>query len=138
MLETNSEKHIYFHDIISSMSYALDLIDGQPAGHSLRCCWIGMHIGQYIGLSDQQKHDLYYTLLLKDAGCSSNAARLCELYGSDDILIKRAFKEVDSQDKRLLAKFIFKYCGLRGGAASNTCCVQHLVKNQKNVIFCVF
>ena len=118
MLLINSDKNIYFHDIIGSMSYALDLTDGQPAGHSLRCCWIGMHIGQYLNLSPQHQHDLYYMLLLKDAGCSSNASRLCELYGSDDILVKRAFKEVDSQDKRLLAKFILKYCGLKGSSLS--------------------
>jgi HD-GYP domain-containing protein (c-di-GMP phosphodiesterase class II) len=108
-----SEKKIYFHDIISSMSYALDLTEGQPPGHSLRCCWIGMHLGQYLNLSEQQEHDLYYTLILKDSGCSSNAARLCELYGSDDRTVKNAFKELDSQNKKLLAKFVFKYCGLQ-------------------------
>lgn len=32
--------------IIGSLSYALDLTEGLPAGHSLRSCWIGMHVGQ--------------------------------------------------------------------------------------------
>lgn len=81
---------VYFSDIIASLSYALDLTEGQPPGHSLRCCWIGMHIGDCCELSEQQKFDLYYTLLLKDIGCSSNAARLCALYGSDDRLVKEA------------------------------------------------
>ena len=116
MLLNKPEKNIYFHDIISALSFALDLTQGQPAGHSLRCCWIGMHIGQYLNLSEQQQHDLYYTLILKDAGCSSNAARLCELYGSDERIVKNAYKEVDSQDKRLLAKFVLKYCGLEGNS----------------------
>ena len=31
--------------IIGALSYALDLTEGLPAGHSLRCCWIGMHVG---------------------------------------------------------------------------------------------
>ena len=28
----NLEKKLYFHDVISSMSYALDLTEGQPTG----------------------------------------------------------------------------------------------------------
>ncbi|HRD70184.1 MAG TPA: HD domain-containing phosphohydrolase [Legionella sp.] len=111
MLATHNDKTIYFHEIINAMSYALDLTEGQPAGHSLRSCWIGMHLGQYLNLSEQQQHDLYYTLILKDAGCSSNAARLSLLYGSDDRVVKNAFKTVDNQDQRMLAKFVIKYCG---------------------------
>ncbi len=125
MLSFNSGKKIFFHDIIHSMSYALDLTEGQPAGHSLRCCWIGMNIGQYLNLSEQQLHDLYYTLILKDAGCTSNAARLCELYGTDERIIKNAYKTIDSQDKRLLAKFVFKYCGLDG---TNLSKIKHIMK----------
>lgn len=114
MILNNSEQKIYFHDIISALSYALDLTQGQPAGHALRCCWIGMHIAQRLNLTVQQQHDLYYTLILKDSGCSSNAARLCELYGSDDRKVKGAYRAVDTQDKLLLAKFILKHCALGG------------------------
>lgn len=35
-----------------------------------------MHIGREIGLSEREIWELYYTLLLKDLGCRSNAARL--------------------------------------------------------------
>ena len=57
-------------ELISSLSYALDITEGQPEGHSIRSCWIGMHIGQGIGLPPQQLWDLYYAILLKDLGCS--------------------------------------------------------------------
>ncbi len=76
-------------EVIGSLSYALDLTEGQPAGHSLRCTWIGMHIGRALTLTPDQLSDLYYTLLLKDAGCSSNAARLWELYGGDERQVKQ-------------------------------------------------
>ena len=81
-------------ELISALSYALDLTEGQPEGHCVRCCWIGMHIGRRIGLSDEALWGLYYTLLLKDLGCSSNAARICELYLTDDLAFKRDFKTV--------------------------------------------
>lgn len=65
--------------VLTSLTYALDLTEGQPAGHCLRCAWIGMRVARELGIDGDELQDLYYTLLLKDAGCSSNAARLCEL-----------------------------------------------------------
>lgn len=81
-------------ELIGAFSYALDITEGQPAGHCLRACWIGSHIGRALGLSPQDREDLYYTLLLKDLGCSSNAARICELYEADDRAFKQGYKTV--------------------------------------------
>jgi HD-GYP domain-containing protein (c-di-GMP phosphodiesterase class II) len=81
-------------EIVAAFSYALDITEGQPAGHCVRACWIGIQIGKAIGLGEAQLHDLYYTLLLKDLGCSSNAARICELYETDDRAFKQGYKTV--------------------------------------------
>ncbi len=98
-------------EIIGALSYALDLTEGQPPGHCLRACWIGMHTGRKLGLGAEALSDLYYTLLLKDTGCSSNAARLWELYGGDDLATKRDFKLVDSQSLLQLARFVLRHAG---------------------------
>jgi len=37
-------------ELISALSHALDITEGQPEGHCVRCCWIGMHIGRVIGI----------------------------------------------------------------------------------------
>ena len=79
-------------ELVSALSHALDLTEGQPAGHGVRCCWIGMNVGRELGLSEAQLSDLYYMLLLKDVGCSSNAARMCQLFLNDDHGLKRDFK----------------------------------------------
>jgi putative nucleotidyltransferase with HDIG domain len=81
-------------EVISAFSYALDLTEGQPAGHCIRACWIGMQVGSVLQLSQQELGDLYYVLLLKDLGCSSNAARICELYEADDLAFKHGYKTV--------------------------------------------
>ena len=73
---TEALSSIRLSDIISALSYALDLTEGQPMGHSVRACMIGMRLAQQIGMSVDDQADLYYALLLKDAGCSSNASRL--------------------------------------------------------------
>jgi len=95
-------------EVISALSYALDLTEGQPAGHSVRCCWIGMYIGKLLDLDQNDLWDLYYTLLLKDAGCSSNAARLYELYGGDERKIKHDYKTVNGDKLKDIARFVFQ------------------------------
>jgi putative nucleotidyltransferase with HDIG domain len=98
-------------EAIGMLSYALDLTEGQPPGHCIRCCWIGLHIGRRLGLDTGRLSDLYYTLLLKDAGCSSNAARLWQLYGGDDRLVKHDYKTVDSQSLLQLGQFVLHHSG---------------------------
>ena len=81
-------------ELVGAFSYALDLTEGQPPGHCVRACWIGSHVGRELGLSAAERSDLYYTILLKDLGCSSNAARICELYEADDRAFKQGYKTV--------------------------------------------
>ena len=71
-------------ELIGALSHALDMTEGQPKGHCVRCAWIGMAVAQDLGLDSRERWELYYTLLLKDLGCSSNAARICALYLTDD------------------------------------------------------
>jgi HD-GYP domain-containing protein (c-di-GMP phosphodiesterase class II) len=98
-------------EIIGALSHALDLTEGQPPGHGMRCAWIGVHIGQRLMPEAGRLSDLYYTLLLKDAGCSSNAARLWELYGGDERLIKHNYKTVDAQSFLALGQFVLSHTG---------------------------
>ncbi|MHB0974602.1 MAG: HD-GYP domain-containing protein [Thiobacillus sp.] len=107
-----STKALSLSAIIGSLSYALDLTEGLPAGHSLRCCWVGMHVGRQMGMDSEALSHLYYTLLLKDAGCSSNAARLFELYGTDDRQVKRDFKQVDTDSLMRLGRFVLSHVGV--------------------------
>ncbi|SBS35174.1 Cyclic di-GMP phosphodiesterase response regulator RpfG [Marinomonas spartinae] len=83
-------------ELILSLTTALDMTEGQPVEHCMRCCWIGMHIGKALQLNEQQLYDLFFTILLKDTGCSSNAARICQLYGTDERQLKNGFKTMDT------------------------------------------
>lgn len=83
-------------EIISALSYALDLTEGQPMGHAINCCALGMKLAEQLGLSHGEKSALYYALLLKDSGCSSNAARLQQIFGGDELRTKREFKTTDT------------------------------------------
>ncbi|WP_028454918.1 HD-GYP domain-containing protein [Chitinilyticum litopenaei] len=115
-------------ELIGSLSYALDITEGQPEGHCVRCCWIGIHIGRQIGLPDGELWQLYYTLLLKDLGCSSNAARICELYLTDDREFKRDFKLVGSNLSQVLG-FVFAHTGRSSNWSKRLSAILNILRN---------
>lgn len=83
------------HETISALSFALDLTEGAVPGHALRSCLLAMRLGSAIGLRTAELDQLYYAALLKDAGCSSNAARMCQIVGGDDRRVKAGAKLAD-------------------------------------------
>ena len=86
---------ISLSEIISALSYALDLTEGAVHGHALRTCLIGMRIAHEAKLPSDQTSGLYFALLLKDIGCSSNASRLSQIVGGDDRAMKAGVKFED-------------------------------------------
>jgi HD-GYP domain-containing protein (c-di-GMP phosphodiesterase class II) len=117
-----------FSELIGSLSHALDLTEGQPKGHCIRVCWIGSQIGLKLALGVAELRELYYTLLLKDLGCSSNAARICELYLTDDLSFKRDFKTVGDGLPDVL-RFVFSHTGLKAGLAGRLRSVANILRN---------
>ena len=84
-------------ELLGALSHALDLTDGQPPGHTLRACLVGMRLAEELGLPAAERQALYYALLLKDAGCSSNAARFAAVFGSDDQAVKPRMRAADTR-----------------------------------------
>ncbi|MEO6395346.1 MAG: HD domain-containing phosphohydrolase [Devosia sp.] len=105
-------KQIQLAELVSALSYALDLTEGQPAGHSVRACWIGIHIGMELGFDPSALTELYYAILLKDVGCSSNAARICQLYVTDDLTMKAAAKYLDHTPPQFLW-YLISHAGMK-------------------------
>ena len=114
--------------LLGALSYALDITEGQPEGHCVRSCWIGTQIGLELGLDSRQLHDLYYTLLLKDLGCSSNAARICELYLTDDLSFKRDYKRVSGALPEVVG-FVLGHTGLQAPLATRFRSILNIFQN---------
>lgn len=96
-------ERVSLSEVLSALSYALDLTEGATAGHTLRTCLIGMRIADETGVSPADRSALYYAILLKDAGCSSNAGRMASMFGSDDQWVKPRMKVVDWHQRLRLA-----------------------------------
>lgn len=115
-------------ELLGALSHALDLTEGQPRGHCIRCCWIGTQLGMKLKLWPDEISDLYYTLLLKDLGCSSNAARICQLYLADDIGFKRDVKLIDGSLPQAL-RFVLGHTGLEKSLAERFRAIINILRN---------
>lgn len=112
---TGGAGRVSLSELLSALSRALDMTEGQPPGHTLRTCFIGMRLAGSVGLGEAEQTALYYALLLKDAGCSSNAARMASLFGSDDRAVKYRMKFPDWHRRFGLALATARSVAVDGG-----------------------
>src|SRR5688572_25048109 len=127
-IKTADTSSVSLAELVGAFSYALDITEGQPAGHCVRACWIGTNLGRALGLPSSDLHNLYYTLLLKDLGCSSNAARICELYEADDRAFKQGFKTVGTSLAATL-HFVFAKTARESSFGRRAAAVGNILRN---------
>jgi HD-GYP domain-containing protein (c-di-GMP phosphodiesterase class II) len=82
-------------EILVALSFALDLTEGAVPGHAIRSCLLALRVALKAGLGHGSLSDLYHASLLKDVGCSSNSARMCQIVGGDDRVVKAGAKLAD-------------------------------------------
>jgi HD-GYP domain-containing protein (c-di-GMP phosphodiesterase class II) len=119
--------------ILGALSHALDLTEGQPPGHCMRATWIGVQIGQALGLCAGDIANLYYAVLLKDLGCSSNAARIAALYGTDDLCFKRDSKQL-GDDKLQALRFILDHTASGAGLLQRVRTTFNVIRNADPIV----
>jgi HD-GYP domain-containing protein (c-di-GMP phosphodiesterase class II) len=98
-------------EVVAALSHALDLTEGQPPGHAQRSCVIALRLADALTLSAEERSSLYYAMLLKDAGCSSSAARMAEIFAADDLELKRIAKRIDFTSPRQAIGFTMRQAG---------------------------
>ncbi len=107
----HGDSELRLAEVIGALSYALDVTDGQPPGHALRSCVIGMRLVEALGLGETDQAAAFYGLLMKDAGCSSNAAAVSALYGTDDLAAKSALRRVNYSKPAEATAYVLRNVG---------------------------
>jgi HD-GYP domain-containing protein (c-di-GMP phosphodiesterase class II) len=74
-------------ELVAALSLGVDLGFGQPMEHVLRQCLIALRLAERLGLDDEKRADVYYTALLVNVGCHSDAHEQAKWFG-DDIALK--------------------------------------------------
>jgi HD-GYP domain-containing protein (c-di-GMP phosphodiesterase class II) len=81
------EPPVRLAELVAALSLGIDLGFGQPMEHVLRQCIIALRLAEHAGLKEHDRVAVYYTALLVNVGCHSDAHEQAKWFG-DDIALK--------------------------------------------------
>src|ERR671932_964078 len=79
--------HVRLAELVAVLSLGIDLGFGQPLEHVLRQCLIALRLAERVGLGEEERAVVYYTALLFNVGCHTDAHEQAKWFG-DDIALK--------------------------------------------------
>jgi len=79
--------HVRLAELVAALSLGIDLGFGQPMEHVLRQCLIALRLAEGLGHDEDERAVVYYTALLVNVGCHSDAHEQAKWFG-DDIAMK--------------------------------------------------
>jgi HD-GYP domain-containing protein (c-di-GMP phosphodiesterase class II) len=74
-------------ELVAALSLGIDLGFGQPMEHVLRQCLIALRLAEHVGLEEEERATVYYTALLINVGCHTDAHEQAKWFG-DDLRLK--------------------------------------------------
>jgi hypothetical protein len=86
-------------ELVAALSLGVDLGFGQPVEHVLRQCVIALALAEHIPLSADERAALYYSALMVNVGCHSDAHEQAKWFG-DDIAMKSTKYDHDARSLR--------------------------------------
>jgi DNA-binding CsgD family transcriptional regulator len=89
-------------ELVAALSLGIDLGFGQPMEHVLRQCLIALRIAERLGLDDDARADVYYTALLVNVGCHTDAHEQAKWFGDDIALKADKYGPHDLRSKRMM------------------------------------
>src|SRR5205814_5403984 len=84
---TDKLERVRLAELVGALSLGIDLGFGQPMEHVLRQCWIALRLAEHLGLDEDQRSVVYYTALLTNVACHTDAHEQAKWFG-DDIALK--------------------------------------------------
>ncbi len=89
-------------ELVAALSLGIDLGFGQPMEHVLRQCLIALRLAERIGVGAEERAVVYYTALLVNVGCHSDAHEQAKWFG-DDIALKSGKYDHEPRTVRAVA-----------------------------------
>ena len=87
MASEAGDAQVRLAELVAALSLGIDLGFGQPMEHVLRQCLIALRLAERIGLDEEERAVVYYTALLVNVGCHTDAHEQAKWFG-DDIALK--------------------------------------------------
>src|SRR5689334_131021 len=87
MTKAEPTRGVRLAELVAALSLGIDLGFAQPMEHVLRQCLIALRLAEQGGLDAEARAVVYYTALLINVGCHSDAHEQAKWFG-DDINLK--------------------------------------------------
>ena len=71
--------------VVAALSVTSDLARGHPPGEAQRACLLATELARRAGLEEPDRRDVYYTALMRFAGCPATSHEIAARYGGDDV-----------------------------------------------------
>jgi HD-GYP domain-containing protein (c-di-GMP phosphodiesterase class II) len=94
--------HVRLAELVAALSLGIDLGFGQPMEHVLRQCLIALRLAERLGAEEGTRAVVYYTGLLVNVGCHSDAHEQAKWFG-DDIALRATKYDHDPMSMRARA-----------------------------------
>ena len=102
MVGETDRAQVRLAELVAALSLGIDLGFGQPMEHVLRQCLIALRLAEGLGLDEEQRAVVYYTALLINVGCHSDAHEQAKWFG-DDIALKSIKYDHEPRSLRMAA-----------------------------------
>ena len=93
--------------VVAALSVTSDLARGHPPGEAMRACLLATELGRRAGLDEPRHCDVYYTALMRYAGCAATSHEMAAALGGDDVTVRSRGDLIDgarpTEALRLLA-----------------------------------
>ena len=99
--------------VVAALSVTSDLTRGHPPGEAMRACLLGTELARRAGLDSGRRSDVYYTCLLRFAGCAATSHEIAVALGGDDIVVRARGDLIDPTRPAEALRFL---AGLGHGA----------------------
>lgn len=110
-------------DLLAALSVTTDLAMGQSREQAIRACIVGTAIARRMGLPEAEVSVVYYTSLLKHLGCTATSHEETQLFGPDELGMRRVAERTDFARQKEALRFL-RVAGKGAGAGR----VRHVVK----------
>ena len=100
--------------VVAALSVTSDLTRGHPAGEAMRACLVATELARRAGLDEADRSDVYYTTLMRFAGCAATSHELAARFDGDDIVVRARGDLIDPTQPAEAMRFL---AGLGDGAA---------------------
>lgn len=122
-------------DVLGGFSLASDLAAGLHPEHGARSCYIGMHLAATLGLSDEEQIALFYSELLKDAGCTAYTSQIAALWLVDELVARRdLFFFRDKTNPLDLLAWATKYVAAEAAVSTRAGRILDFLKNGRDAM----